>query len=71
MTGCTTDPLDRHLVFYTPEGDMTRRLPIKGISKTNLMGELGPLVHLDHFQLALPFTWSDWRVARLSGTLVR
>jgi hypothetical protein len=34
------------------------------------MGELGPLASLDQFQLALPFTWNDWRVIRLSGTLV-
>jgi hypothetical protein len=34
------------------------------------MGELGPLVNLDRFQLALPFTWDEWRVTRLSETLV-
>jgi len=34
------------------------------------MGELGPLVNLNHFQLALPFTWDEWRVTRLSETLV-
>jgi transposase len=64
------DPSDRHLVFRSPEIEYTKRLPIKGITKTKLMGELGPLVDLDHFQLALPFTWDEWRVSRLSGTLV-
>jgi transposase len=64
------DPSDRHLVFRSPEIEYAKRLPIKGITKTKLMGELGPLVDLDHFQLALPFTWDEWRVSRLSGTLV-
>lgn len=66
----TFDPNDHHLVFYTPDGNLTQRLPIKGLSKTELMGELGPLVNLDRFQLALPFTWDEWRVTRLSETLV-
>jgi transposase len=64
------DPSDRHLVFRSPEIEYAKRLPIKGITKTKLMGELGPLVDFDHFQLALPFTWDEWRVSRLSGTLV-
>jgi len=33
------------------------------------VGEMGPLVNLDHFQLALPFTWDEWRVIRLCETL--
>ncbi len=66
----TCDPGDRHLVFRSPEVDPARRLPIQGITKTALMGAMGPLVHLDHFQLALPFTWDEWRVSRLSETLV-
>lgn len=66
----TFDPSDRHLVFRSPELDEPKRLPIKGITKTELMGEMGPLVDLDQFQLALPFTWDEWRVTRLSGTLV-
>jgi hypothetical protein len=34
------------------------------------MGELGPLANLHGFQLALPFTWDEWRVLRLCETLV-
>ena len=64
------DPRDQHLVFRSPEIEYTKRLPIKGITKIKLMGELGPLVDLDQFQLALPFTWNEWRVSRLSGTMV-
>ena len=66
----TFDPNDQHLVFHTPDGNLTKHHPIKGISKTELMGELGPLVNFDHFQLALPFTWDEWRVTRLSETLL-
>jgi hypothetical protein len=64
------DPSDQHLVFRSPEIEEPKRLPIKAVTKTDLMGELGPLASLDQFQLALPFTWNDWRVIRLSGTLV-
>jgi transposase len=65
----TFDPADHHLVFYAPAGAMNKRLPIKGLSIADLMGELGPLAHLHQFQLALPFTWNEWRVIRLCETL--
>jgi len=65
----TFDPADQHLVFYAPAGEMNKRLPIKGLSVADLMGELGPLTHLHQFQLALPFTWNEWRVIRLCETL--
>ena len=66
----TFDPADRQLVCYAPEGELRKRLPIKGLSKGELMGELGPLVNLHGFQLALPFTWDEWRVLQLCETLV-
>lgn len=66
----TFDPTDRHLVFRSPKMDEPKRLPIKGMDKTALMGDMGPLVGLDQFQLALPFTWQEWQVSRLSETLV-
>ena len=65
----TFDSTDQHVVFYAPDGDLSRRLPIKGITKTELMGELGPLAQLDQFQLALPFTWDDWRALQLCELL--
>lgn len=65
----TYDPTDRHLVFYVPQGELRKRLPIKGLAKEDLMGELGPLVNLYGLQLALPFTWNEWRVSRLCETL--
>ena len=63
------DPEDKHLIFHSADGEQEKRLPLKGISVTDLMGEMGPLVNLDHFQLALPFTWDEWRVIRLCETL--
>ena len=66
----TFDPTDRQLAFYAPEGGLRKRRPIQGLSKEELMGELGPLVNLHGFQLALPFTWNEWRVLRLCETMV-
>lgn len=65
----TFDPTDRHLVFLSADGQREKRLPLQGISTTNLMGEMEPFVSLDHFQLALPFTWDEWRQVRLCETL--
>ncbi len=65
----TFDPTERHLRFYAPKAQVRKHLPIKGLSKDELMGELGPLVNLHGFQLALPFTWDEWRVLRLCETL--
>jgi len=66
----TFDPSDRYLVFHAPQDNLQTRKPIKGLSKPELMGELGPLVSLHNFQLALPFTWEEWRALRLCETLV-
>jgi len=66
----TFDPTDQRLKFYAPDGDRRKSLPIKGLKRADLMGELGPLAQTDHFQLALPFTWDEWRVIRLYETLV-
>ena len=65
----TFDPGDQQLKFFAPDGDKKKRLPIKGITKADLMGELGPLVLMDCFQLALPFTWDEWQVIQLCETL--
>ncbi len=65
----TFDPEEKHLIFHSADGEQEKRLPLKGVSVTDLMGEMGPLVNLGHFQLALPFTWDEWRVIRLCETL--
>jgi hypothetical protein len=63
------DPQDKHLIFRSADGEQKKRLPLKGVTVIDLMGEMGPLANLDHFQLALPFTWHEWRVIRLCETL--
>jgi transposase len=63
------DASDRHLVCFSDAGDLLCRLPIKGISKDALMGELAPYVNLPMFQLHLPFKWEDFRVIRLFDTI--
>jgi transposase InsO family protein len=45
-----------------PEGnDTTIMIPPQGLTKTDLMGELGQLLTLPAYQLALPFTQEAWR----------
>jgi transposase len=63
------DPDEQLLIFRSADGEQRIQLPLQGISTATLAGELGPLVNLDHFQLALPFTWDEWRVTRLCETL--
>ena len=65
----TLDPADQHLVFLAEDGERKKKRAIEGITTAALMGELGPLVGLPAFQLALPITWEDWRAARHCGTL--
>lgn len=66
----TFDPDDLHFVVYSAAGKQIKRLFPKGITPHDLMGEMSPLANLPAFQLALPFSWEDWRRARLSGTLM-
>lgn len=69
MVEITFDPADIHFLFHSAQGQLIKRFPPRGMSISDLMGELGPLVNLDHFQLALPFTWDQWRLIRLCETL--
>lgn len=63
----TFNPDDLHFAVYAPDGQFIKRFFPKGITSNDLMGELNPLSHLPAFQLALPFSWPEWRQARLSG----
>ena len=45
------------------------RFPVQGLSKSNLMKELTPLVTLPMYQLALPFTLAAWREILLCDSL--
>lgn len=66
----TFDPMERHFVFHSRDGERTKRLAPKGLAADELMGEMGALAKLDRFQLALPFSWDEWRVIQLSETSV-
>jgi putative transposase len=50
------------ILICLPEGcEETIRLPVQGITKTELMGELAALQALPNYQLALPFSLEAWR----------
>src|SRR5437667_2448575 len=55
------DP-DTTALICQPEGsEETIRLPAQGLTKAELMGELGVLQALPIYQLALPFSLTAWR----------
>jgi hypothetical protein len=66
------DP-EARTVSCLPEGcEETIRLPIQGITKAELMGELAALQSLPIYQLALPFSLAAWKqleyAQNLTGT---
>ncbi len=56
----TFDPNDHCFVFHAPPRE-DKRVPIRCLTVQALMGEAGSLARLPEFQLALPFSWEDWR----------
>jgi hypothetical protein len=66
----TFDPADVQFVVQADDGHLIKRFFPRGLSPDELLGEMSPLTQLPAFQLALPFSWQDWRRARLSGTLM-
>ena len=65
----TFDRSDQQLVFLAEDCERKQKHAIKGLTAEVLIGELGPLVNLPAFQLALPTTWESWRAARYCCTL--
>lgn len=65
----TFDPQSRELVCCSEDGEEQIHLPIQGLTESNLMGELAPLVTLPVYQLALPFTPEAWREIMLCADL--
>jgi len=63
----TFDPRTRELVCLSEDAGQKVRLPVRGLTKSDLMGELDPLVTLPTFQLALPFSPSAWREMMLAN----
>jgi transposase len=57
----TFDSQTRELICLSEDGQRETRLPVQGLAKSNLMGELSPLISSPVYQLALPFSLSAWR----------
>ncbi len=60
----TLDPLTVEFVCRSEDGQRTHRLPAKGLTKTDLMGEL-PLAQLPTYQLAFPWSRPACRALQL------
>jgi hypothetical protein len=63
------------VLICQPEGsEDTLEVPIQGITKAELMGELALLQALPTYQLALPFSLAAWRqleyAQNLTGTIL-
>jgi transposase len=65
----TLDAQTRELICLLENGQQKIRLPIQGLTKSALMGELSPLVSQPVYQLALPFSPATWREMMLSNAL--
>lgn len=65
----TFDPQTCELKCLSEDGRQQIRLSAQGLIKSDLMGELGPLVALPAYQLALPFSPSTWRQMVLGAAL--
>jgi hypothetical protein len=63
----TFDPNDANLVFSSR--DLHQRRPLQKLTAADLMGDLAALITKVDFQLALPFSWTDWQAAFSSGLL--
>jgi len=57
----TFDSETHKLVCLSEDGSQEIRLPVQGLTKAALMGELRPLVVLPVYQPGLPFSRSAWR----------
>jgi hypothetical protein len=66
------DPVTMALICQPEGSEDTLEVPIQGITKTELMGELGLLQALPMYQLVLPFSLAAWRqleyARNLAGT---
>lgn len=65
----TFDPPSHRWEVTGAKGERIGRLPAKGITARDLMGEKGALVGLRDFQLHLPYSPHEWRLAQLCRPL--
>jgi transposase len=61
----TFDAADQHLVCCGADGELIKRLPLKGLSIETLMSSFLTQLNLPVFQLHLPFDWQSLRALRL------
>jgi transposase len=65
----TFDAETHELICLPEDGREEIRLPIHGLTKSALMGELSPLIAQPAYQLTLPFSPSSWRELMLANDL--
>ena len=65
----TFDPGAHRWEVRNARGEQIGQLPAKGLNTLDLMGEKGSLVGLRDFQLSLPYSPHEWRVAQLCQPL--
>ena len=65
----TFDAQTREFKCLSENGCQEICLAAQGLTKANLMGELGPLIALPAYQLALPFSRTAWREMMLCESL--
>ena len=63
------DAQTREFKCLSENGNQEIRLAAQGLTKADLMGELGPLIALPAYQLALPFPRAAWREMMLCDSL--
>jgi hypothetical protein len=69
MIEITFDPTTCEFICRSEDAQQSTRLPAQGLTRQDLMGELGPLVALPAYQLALPYSIAEWRQMQLSAAL--
>ena len=65
----TFDPQTSELKCLSADGSRKERLPVRGLTHSDLVGELSPLIALPAYQLALPFSPSTWREMMFANAL--
>jgi transposase len=65
----TFDAQTQELKCLSEDGQQETHLPIQGLTKSNLMGQLSPLVSQPVYQLPLPLSESTWREMVLASDL--
>jgi len=65
----TFDAQTREFKCLLEDGSREIRLAAQGLTKADLIGELGPLIALPAYQLALPFSRAAWREMTLCNSL--